>query len=101
MLWPFLQHPLSLFSLLALTPVYLASDLFTCLFLVLIPNCLLLVCYSLTLSTLSHESMRGGDGENGSGEREGRYSRQREKHMGKSGNSRELDALRAVVWAKL
>lgn len=60
-----------------------------------------MVCYNLTLSTLSHESMRGGDGENGGGEGVGRYSRQRENHMGKSGNSRELDALRAVIRAKL
>lgn len=45
--------------------------------------------------------MRGGDGENGGGEGVGRYSRQRENHMGKSGNSRELDALRAVIRAKL
>lgn len=45
--------------------------------------------------------MRGGDGEKGGGEGEEGYSRRREMHMKKSGNSRELGTLRAISWTKL
>ena len=89
---------LSLFFLLVLTQVSLASDLPCCLFLVLRPDDLLLVCCSLTPSTaLSLESMRGGDRERGNDEGEGGCARQRQKPRETSGNSGERGALRAVA----
>lgn len=60
------------------------------------------MCCSSTSSTLLvHESTRGGDSEGGSGEGEGLCSRQSKKHMEKSGNSGEFDALRAVTSVKV
>lgn len=92
---------LSPFFLLALTHGSWASGLPCCLFLVLRPGDLLLVCCSLTPSTLlSLESTRGGDRgdrERGRDEGEGGCSWQRQKPRETSGNSGEHGALRAVA----